>query len=121
MQARGPQAKLKSLKGAEVELVFRGLKSKLLTENTSGKAPAVVEGLLALVAAHPAYELRLVETAEQIAPKKLGGWAATKFDVGVTTPAARARLAALKAKWTREGSEALKRALKHVPVGGGSE
>ena len=121
MQARGPQAKLKSLKGAEVELVFRGLKSKLLTENTSGKAPAVVEGLLALVAAHPAYELRLVETAEQIAPKKLGGWAATKFDVGVTTPAARARLAALKAKWTREGSEALKRALKHVPVDGGAE
>lgn len=121
MQARSLQEKLKKLKGTEVEQIFRGLKSKLLTENSSGKAPNLFEGLLTLVAAHPSYELRLIELAEQLAPKKLGSWPATKFDVAVTTPAAQTRLAALKTKWARDGSDVLKRALKMSPVDGGAE
>ena len=82
----------------------------LVAEKSLQQQPASIEGLGALVGAHPAYQVRYAEILDLL-PGGLGSWAASAFDTVLTSPAASVKLSAAKEKWKKQGGPTLKRAL----------
>ncbi len=105
------RSEIQQLDSVEVEHVFSQFKSMLLMERSLGTQPASIEALSGIVASHPAYQGRYVEVLEQLPPANLGAWAGSRFTSIFTSPAAASRFEQLTAKWLRDGSAQLKKAI----------
>jgi hypothetical protein len=103
---------IQQLDNAEVEQVFGQFKAMLLMEKSLSTQPPSVDALSAIVAAYPAYQGRYVELLEQLPSGSLGSWASSKFTSTFTLTTVVARYERLKARWSKEGSAPLRKAIE---------
>lgn len=111
VSAKGAVADLKRLDASEVESVARELRIQILASSSFASRPDALIGLGEVVLAHRAFELRYVEVLEELPSAQLGIWAASAHDKYLGDQS-RARFDALVARWKKEGSPQLKKALE---------
>jgi hypothetical protein len=109
---RGAAPQLKGLDQADVELLVKELRLRVLAAASFANRPEALIGLGEVVHANTAFELRYVELLEELPASRLGMWAASGHDRYLTGQAAKQRAEALFRKWKTEGSAALQAALE---------
>ena len=111
MVVRGLNNQLKELLNPDVELLFNALRTQILSSPAFDKVPKALLGFNELVKAHKAYQMRYVETLEELPVKKLGIWAANGYAGVISETVPQEKLDRLLSKWRNEGLPPLKIAL----------
>lgn len=111
VSAKGAAADLKLLDTSEIESLARELRLQILASSSLGSKPDALVGLGEVVIAHPSFELRYIEVLEELPATKLGLWAASGHAKYLGTQS-KARLEAVLAKWKKDGSPQLRKALE---------
>lgn len=110
--AKTVATELRVLNAADVDTLFIRLQSQLLASPSLTNKPPIMAGISELVKAHPAsLQMRYVELMDGLPVTSLGMWAATGHNILVSDPGAVAKLEAVKQKWAKSGTAALKAAL----------
>jgi hypothetical protein len=107
-------AELKQLTGQEASRVFEGLRGRISGAPSLDLAPPGIDGISALVRAHPSLQSSLLDMLEMLPADKCGGWPVQGWEGVVTDTTARARLDALLLVWEGSKSLALKAAAAAV-------
>jgi len=76
---RGARQEIGKLAGSEPEEVFDAIRGRILQEDSFGSEPKGVQGLIAVVEAHPSLQGRLLGFIRELPVGKVGAWAATHF------------------------------------------
>jgi hypothetical protein len=79
MMARGASQEVAKLTGPEPEEVFDAIRGRILQEDSFITEPKGVQGLIALVAAHPPLQRRLLGFVRELPIAKVGAWAASSL------------------------------------------
>ncbi len=75
----GTAAEIAKLAGTEPEQVFEAVRGRILQTDNWSAEPRGVQGLLALVEAHPALQRRMLGFLRELPDEKLGAWGATNW------------------------------------------
>lgn len=102
---------VRSLDPSEVDALIRELRLKVLEAPSFANKPDALFGLGEVTASHRAFELRYVEVLEELPAPKLGFWAASGHDKYLGEQS-KLRTEALFARWKKEGSPTLQKALE---------
>lgn len=114
MVVRGLNNQLKELLNPDVELLFNALRTQILSSPAFDKVPKALLGFNELVKAHKAYQMRYVETLEELPVKKLGIWAANGYAGVISETVPQEKLDRLLSKWRNEGLPPLRKALEEI-------
>jgi hypothetical protein len=106
---RQSSADLAKLTGTDPEQVFDALRARIADHDKYNTEPPGVQGLIALVAAHPALQRRLLTFVNELPVAKLGAWGATSWGECFTDPALSAEFAATLKTWSEQSDNALLR------------
>ncbi|WP_036258236.1 Qat anti-phage system ATPase QatA [Methylocapsa aurea] len=79
MMARGAGQEIAKLTGPEPEEVFDAIRGRILQEDSFTTEPKGIQGLIALVAAHPPLQRRLLGLVRELPTAKVGAWAASSL------------------------------------------
>lgn len=79
LAAAGVAGELKKLSGTDPENLFDAVKANILQSDDFSRDPPGVQGLSALVAAHPSLQRRLLTFIEELPTENLGPWAAASW------------------------------------------
>ena len=96
----------------EASAVFDELRLRILGKDSYGTKPAGIEGMVALVEAHPHLEANLLDFLDTLPAAKLGVWAAGGWDACIRDVDSKARLRVILEKWAQSGSTVLKAAAR---------
>jgi predicted KAP-like P-loop ATPase len=111
ISAKGATSDLRLLDTSEIESLVRELRLQVLASSSLASRPDALLGLGEVVIAHRSFELRYIEVLEELPAAKLGLWAASGHAKYLGTQS-NARLEAVIAKWKKDGSPTLKKALE---------
>jgi predicted KAP-like P-loop ATPase len=106
---RQSSTELAKLTGTEPEQVFDALRARIADQDKYNTEPQGVQGLIALVAAHPALQRRLLTFVNELPFAKMGAWGATSWGECFTDPALSAEFAATLKSWSEQNDNALLR------------
>lgn len=95
---------LAKLAGSEPEQVFDAISSQILSAEDLNTAPKGVQGLIALVKAHPALQRRLLVFLRDLPVDKIGTWAATTWGECFVDAATGAAFAQQQQAWLTQTS-----------------
>jgi predicted KAP-like P-loop ATPase len=110
--ARAAAPQLKQLDQAEVELLVKELRLRILASASFANRPEALIGLGEIVHAHPAFGLRYVEILEELPASRLGMWAASGHDRYLAGETVKQRAEIVFRRWKTEGSPPLQAALE---------
>jgi hypothetical protein len=111
LAVQGFESELKTLKSPEAAQVFEALRGRIMGEDSFATMPPGVDGLAALVRAHPTLQTNLLDFLEALPSDRCGPWAVTGWQGVITDASATARLTALIEGWAASaGNPALKAA-----------
>ncbi|WP_400768721.1 Qat anti-phage system ATPase QatA [Methylosinus sporium] len=109
--AASAEVDLKKLTPPDIEAIFKALRIQVQALSSLEAKPPAIVGLGAMVKALPGLQERYIEILEGLPVSRLGAWAATGYDLFITSDGAKARLAKLLEKWKRDGGPLLRAAL----------
>lgn len=105
---QGKQAQLRALAAPEAEQVFEEVRSRIMRKATFDTQPAGIDGLIALVGAHPNLENNLINFIEALPFEKLGAWAVSGWGSVIKSEAPKGRLSLQMEKWAASDNQMLK-------------
>lgn len=104
-------AKLNELVPAEASKVFEGVRSRIMSNEDFKQKPKGIDGIIALVTAHPALEPSLLDLIEQLPADRCGPWLASGWNAALTATQSGQRFALIAKRWAeQDGNAALKMA-----------
>lgn len=106
---RQSSAELAKLTGTDPEQVFDALRGRIADNDKYNPEPSGVQGLIALVAAHPILQRRLLTYVNELPVAKLGAWGATSWGECFTDPALIAEFSATLKTWSEQNDNAVLR------------
>jgi hypothetical protein len=106
---RQSSAELAKLTGTDPEQVFDALRARIADNDKYNTEPPGVQGLIALVAAHPALQRPLLTFVNELPVAKMGAWGATSWGECFTDPALSAEFAATLKAWSEQNDNPLLR------------
>lgn len=95
----GRTAELGQLAPAEAGKVFEALRSRVMASDSFDRPPAGIDGIIALVAAHPILQPNLLDLVEQLPSDRCGAWAVRGWNAALTAPESKGRLAEMLKAW----------------------
>jgi hypothetical protein len=98
-------ADLKILKEPEAAQVFEVLRGRIMGEDSFMTVPAGVDGLAALVKAHPALQTNLLDFLSALPVERCGAWPVSGWQGVVIEGAAVTRLTNLIEEWAASGKK----------------
>jgi predicted KAP-like P-loop ATPase len=106
---RQSSSELAKLTGTDPEQVFDALRGRIADNDKYNSEPSGVQGLIALVAAHPALQRRLLTFVNELPVAKLGAWGATSWSGCFTDPALITEFSATLKTWSEQNDNAVLR------------
>jgi hypothetical protein len=97
---------LRKLNTSDAPLVFDGVAARMRHEDKWSTKPQGLDGLLALVGAHPALEQQFVSLMQSLPTKRLGTWAASNLAGTIKDPSLQANAKALLREWAEQTENA---------------
>jgi predicted KAP-like P-loop ATPase len=104
LSIRQLSGELTKLAGSEPEQVFDAVSSQVISAEELGTEPKGVQGLIALVKAHPALQRRLLAFLRDLPVDKIGTWAATSWGECFADAAIGAEFSAQQLAWSTQTS-----------------
>jgi hypothetical protein len=98
-------ADLKILKEPEAAQVFEVLRGRIMGEDSFTTVPAGIDGLAALVKAHPALQTNLLDFLGALPIERCGAWPVSGWQGVITEGAAITRLNNLIEEWAASGKK----------------
>ena len=102
------ETELRQLAPAEAGQVFEELRARIVASDSFDTAPAGVNGMTVLVKAHDFLQTNLLDLLESLPSARCGTWVASGWDRVIRGSEFVARLDALLATWSEEGSTTLR-------------
>ncbi len=106
---------LKKLTGVEPETVFEAVRDQILLNADLMAKPRGVDGLSALVVAHPDLQGRLAGFLEALPADRVGGWVVSSWGRAFQDANVKQRFDELKTRWQTSGSSSVQAYLKAAP------
>ncbi len=105
---------IKLLAAPDSTAVFEELRLNILGKDSYATKPAGIDGMVAVVAAHPHLESNLLDLLDALPTAKLGAWATAGWESCLREPSSKARLRGILEKWSQSGGMGLKAAAAAV-------
>jgi len=112
LAVRSMAGQITTLAAPEASAVFEELRVNILGKDSYNTKPLGVEGMIALVEAHPHLEGNLLDFLESLPAAKLGVWAVGGWEGSIRAPENKARLKTILDTWSESGSTILKQTAK---------
>ncbi|HTW54599.1 MAG TPA: Qat anti-phage system ATPase QatA [Stellaceae bacterium] len=99
---RSAMPEIAKLAGAEPEHVFEALRARILQADNLSAEPPGVQGLIAIVEAHPSLQRRLLSFVRELPTAKIGPWVASSWGNCFKDPAVNREFSGVVESWSEQ-------------------
>jgi predicted KAP-like P-loop ATPase len=107
LSAQAASAEVAKLGAGEPESLFDTIRERILLEDNLTAEPRGVQGMLVLVAAHPALQRRLLSFARDLPQNKVGAWAASGLASGFVDADVKAEFQTILKGWSEQSENVM--------------
>jgi hypothetical protein len=102
------EPELRQIAPSEAAQIFEAIRSRIAGSDVLDTQPPGIDGLVALVRAHPALQHGLVDLLDALPPNRCGTWAVSGWEGVLVEPAAILRFEQLLQRWSTTSNPTLK-------------